>query len=313
MLRVAHILTPVDPASATNPALAQALMWAEHLDATVHALEVREAEGDSLPSQPLEAQPSDAVREAVCAQANQLPFASPACRSARAMRMRAPTVAHGLMHYAARHPIDLIVVLPGHTAWERVGLPPHLLATLAQQSDQPLLMVQPPSLDAPGAGNLPIRRVLAPVDFSQHAQRGLDCATAVATLYDVPLDVLHVLERPPYVALNAIDLLSLSDATLPVRRAERRIQALLDRSPEAQAESTIHVKHGEPAHAIASFAQAHHSDLVIFSSHGSTGQAQHALGTVAQKLVRRLDTSLLLLKSFGAPITTLSPSSRAST
>lgn len=301
MLRVAHILTPVDPTS-SNRALTYALFWAERLGATVHAVRVHQAGGDSLPTAPLDIRPSEAVQHMAREHADQLSFLPSGPPPVQARCLHAPTEVHGLLHYAARHTIDLIVVAPDRNALDPSDLPSPQLSMLVQQAGQPLLLVRDRSPNTSGEEAITTRRLLAPVDFSQRAQCGLDCAAQVAALYDAPLDILHVLERPPYVALNAVDMLALSDATLPERRAQRRIRALLDRSPSPHAETHIHVAHGEPARTIASFAHTHHSDLVVLPSHGTAGSSRPVLGTVAQKLTRRLDTSLLLLKPFGASV-----------
>jgi len=288
MFRVTHILTLVDPAAA-NPALGHALRWARSYNATVHALAVHVTEGDSLPDAPLAIHPSDAVQEVVRAHADMAPHPV----SLRAQCMTAPTVVRGLLRYAERHAIDLIVVPPGQSEWTPSGVPTHRLAALLSPT-RPVLLAHPSTGDDEIGSP---RRLLAPIDFSRHAQGTLNHAAHVASLYDAPLDVLHVMERPPYVALNTVDMLSLSDATLPERRAERRLQALLDRCRTPLGDARLHVQHGEPAHTIDAFARSHRSGLVVLPTHGTSKPSQRPMGTVAGKLVRRLDTSLLLISS----------------
>lgn len=290
MLCVAHILTLVDPAAA-NPALGHALRWARSCNATVHALAVHVTEGDSLPKAAIH--PSDAVREVVRAHTEQAPLSVPT----RARCVAAPTIVQGLLHYADRHAIDLIVVPPGQDDWTPSGVPTHRLAALLTPT-RPVLLARP----SPAGETAPPPRLLAPIDFSRHAQGTLDYAARTASLYGASLDVLHVMERPPYVALNTVDMLSLSDATLPERRAERRLQALLDRSRAPLGEARLHVQHGEPAYTIDAFARSHQSTLVVLPTHGTSRPSQRPIGTVAGKLVRRLDTSFLLIPSHASAL-----------
>lgn len=305
MLRVANILTPVDPAT-SNPALAQALFWGRHLHATVHAVEVQVTEGDALPAAPhVEASPQ--VQHLVDAQAPPFAGASDEAVQVRAMTMQAPAVVSGLLHYADEHAIDMTVAAAPADAPAHSGLPPHVLMDMAHRTAQPLLVIRGAS---PEAG--PFRRLLTPIDFSRHAQRSLSHARPIAELYSAPLDILHVLERPPYVALNATDMLALSDASLPERRALRRAKALFDQTADGPVDAHFYVEHGDPARQITAFAQAHNNDLVILSSHGSTGQSQHPLGTVTDKLVRRLETSFLLIKSFGTSLVAPTTDARTS-
>lgn len=284
MLHVANILVPVD-LSAPNPALSQALHWAHRLNAVVHAVEMRTVGGDALPTF-VSARPSDAVQRLVDDHVRRLKL--PASIAIRSMRQNVPSLAQGAAWYAAEHGIDLIVASPFSHEFvdmvRRMPLPMHIIGSTAA-----------PTLSA-------FHRVLAPIDFSRHAQRALTHAKFLAALFDAPLHVLHVLERPPYVALNSTDMLALSDATLPERRAQRRATMLLDRAPGPSVDAHCHIAHGDPAHAIGAFVDERGHDVIVLSSHGSTGQAHHPLGTVTDKLVRRLDTSIFLIKSFGASL-----------
>lgn len=277
MLRIANILVPVDSA---DSALSQALFWAHRLQASVHAVETHVAGGDSVPAPPA-ARPSAAVHRRVQALAHRMDLP---LTDVRAMDLDAPSLAQGALWYAAEHDIDLIVA----------ALPTHERIDLTRRTSLPVHIVG----RATAAGR-PFRRVLAPIDFSRHAKRSLAHARLLAALLDAPLHVLHVLERPPYVALNSTDMLALSDAKLPERRALRRAKTLLDATTGPPVDVQFHIAHGDPAHEIASFANEPDGDLVVLSSHGSTGQPDHPLGTVADKLIRRLDTSVLLVNSFG--------------
>lgn len=286
MLRVANILVVVDPA---RPCLVlpQALRWAHRLQATVHAVEVHVAGGDSAPPHYLRARPSDRMRQAVraCSQRLRLPAVPPL----HALTMEAPSLAQGAIQYAGAHDIDLIVGAP----------PPHELPPLIGQTDLPLHLVG--TAEAPEA---PLQRVLVPIDFSRHALRSLAHGRLLAARFGADLHVLHVLERPPYVALNSTDMLALSDAKLPERRARRRADALFARTEGPSVKTHVHVAHGDPAREIEALAGPHSSSLLVLSSHGSTGQADHPVGTTTEKLVRRLSTPIFLLQSFGTSLVT---------
>lgn len=292
MLRVANILVPVNPL-APNPALSQALLWAHCLHATVHAVDVQMAGGDSAPACGVRF--SDAVRRV--AQAQQERLGLTLNEDLHTVGFDAASLAQGSIQYAAEHNIDLIVAsLPLHELTDltqRISLPVHIV-----RRDAPV--VQPP------------QRMLVPIDFSRHAQGALAHARLLAASFDASLHVLHVLERPPYVALSSTDMLALSDAKLPERRARRRAETLFDSTTGPPVDVRFHVAHGDPAREIAAFVEAQDIDLLVVSSHGSSGRSQHPLGTVADKLVRRLDTSIFLIQSFGTSLVTPASDSAAS-
>lgn len=216
----------------------------------------------------------------------------------RTVTVEAPSHAEGMLRYAEDHAIDLIVAEPPPNDAPQPVLRQHGLAALLRQAVCPVLVT---AASAPA----PFQRLLAPIDFSPHAQRALGHAKSLAALYGASLDVLHVLERPRYVALSDTDMLALSDARLPERKALRRARTLFDGAPGPAVSARFHVTHGNPTHEIAAFAAQHGNDLLILASHGSTGQSQHPLGTIAARTLRHLALPVFLVKSFGTSLVPL--------
>lgn len=291
MLRLANILTPVDPA-APNPGLVQALFWARHYRATLHAVQVSPFEGDTFPSPSSQWNASDEVRQLVEETAYRAGLSLDAS-ALRAVRTNSLSLVEGLLRYEKEHAIDLIVTSSssGKASSGRT------LTGILHGASCSVFIASTSLSDHPK-----YQRLLAPIDFSRHARRGLGHAKSIAALYGASLDVLHVLERPRYLALSATDMLALSDARLPERKALRRMRSLVEDAPGPNVETRLHVAHGRPASQIAAFAAAHDNDLVVLSSHGSTGQSQHALGTVTTKTLRHLPLPVFLVKSFGPPL-----------
>jgi nucleotide-binding universal stress UspA family protein len=58
------------------------------------------------------------------------------------------------------------------------------------------------------------------------------------------------------------------------------------------------VKEGHPAEVILDAAREHHADLIALTTHGRSGIARWALGSVAEKVIRGADAPVLLLRSF---------------
>jgi nucleotide-binding universal stress UspA family protein len=167
------------------------------------------------------------------------------------------------------------------------------VASIARRTSLPLFTV------GHRLTNDPIRRILLPTDFSEHARDALAHAKALAHAYAASLDVLHVLERPQYVALNATDMLAMSDATLPERKARRRIETFLGTVNGSPVDTRIHVDHGDVADCIGHFADQHATDLVVLSTHGVIGQPTRPLGSVAEKVLRRIARPTFLTRAFG--------------
>lgn len=63
-------------------------------------------------------------------------------------------------------------------------------------------------------------------------------------------------------------------------------------------EVDVEICYGDPAEEIANYVEAKDADLVAMTTHGRTGINKLLFGSVAQELVRRIATPLLLLRPF---------------
>lgn len=304
MLHVDRILCPFEPTDASDldayPALAQSLYLADRLGASVHVLPFPERAASPAGGA---SRPSRSDNEGRMAAVRDLAESSP--MEARLVGPPAdfperPSTGD-LMDYAADHHIDLIVL---DTPQDRGPIPPMAsdpVRTIVEQADPPVLVA------ARSPRPASFRRILAPVDFSEYSRESLQYAKFLADLYDASLDLLHVIERPQYVALNPTDMLAFSDATLMERKTRRRIQSFLDETNGVSRPAHLHLAHGDAADQIVHFTSEHPIDLVVLSTHGAIGRPQHPLGTVADKVLRRVACPVLLTRAFGRSL--LSPSS----
>lgn len=305
MLQVDRILCPLDPGAASQPGLLQALFLASRFDAVLHVIPAPVCPPDASPLNSNEpprppgraaASPRNAdgvrtgLREAVAAA--QTPETATVEVVVPDALLPAPTPA-ALVGYLDAQRIDLIVA---DTPDDR-GPVPALASTpvrcLAEQARVPLFVVE--HQHAPDA----FRRILVPTDFSEHAREAMVHAKFLAALYGATIDVLHVLERPHYVALKPTDLLSMSDATLTERKARRRVESFYASCNGVDVPARLHVAHGDAADQIGHFVDEASVDLVVLSTHGAIGRPQRALGSVADKVLRRVTQPVFLTRAFG--------------
>lgn len=316
MLQVDRILCPLDASAASLPALDQALFLGARLDATIYVVPPPRCEPDASPLNsdgPVPTRPSRATSSAG-------PIRS-ALREVVSTAMSAmdapPTVVipdtdalfpepspTDLLHFADATDIDLLVV---DTPDDRGPIPALASAPvrcLVQQATIPVFVVEHEC--TPDA----FRRILVPTDFSEHARGALAHAKALAALYDASIDLLHVLERPQYVALNSTDLLSLSDATLTERKARRRVETFYESLNSVHVPARLHLAHGDAADQIGHFVDEHAIDLVVLSTHGVIGRPQRPLGSVVDKVLRRVAHPVFLTRAFGHSLLSTSRSQR---
>ena len=289
MFHLARILTPVtSSASVTGPALAQALHLAARAEAELHFVRVETPDGSAAPFS------ADDLRERVLAAARRMDLPVPVeALTLHVARVSAPSGAEGALAYADEATMDLIVA--DHAGEDAPALTDPRTDPLVQQARCPVFTV------ADGLRSTP-QRILAPVDFSAHAQTALAHAKTLADYFDATLHALHVIENPHYVALNSTDMLALADATLPERKAQRRLESFVHDTAGPDVPVRFHVMHGDAAEHISTFASAHEIDLLVLASHGMLARRAHPLGNVARKTLRRLTQSTFLVKAFGTSL-----------
>lgn len=137
---------------------------------------------------------------------------------------------------------------------------------------------------------LPKQCVIVPIDFSE------SCKEAVRVgrqMVDGPanLHLVHVLPElhagEPGVIWEKID---------DGKRAANVRTSMSDFLGAAAEGAERHVRFGRPGQAIAELADELEADLIVVPSHGRTGLARLALGSVAEKIVRLAHCPVLILR-----------------
>jgi nucleotide-binding universal stress UspA family protein len=140
-----------------------------------------------------------------------------------------------------------------------------------------------------GAIMIAIRRILCPVDFSDHSRRALDHAIAIARWYKATVTVLHVFSPAPVAAMGAGPMVF----EPIVLTAVDRDQLLADVTAFAQAESApgitmdAVVREGNTAGEVLEQAASMKTDLLVVGTHGRSGFERLLLGSVAEKVLRK--------------------------
>jgi len=269
-----HVLCPVSTEPPPSTALRHAVYLACAFEAELHAV-------------PLEETAPDRLQETARA-------AAPAhCRDALDLHVEAPVssaeaLPETLRASADELDADLVVTAPPD---DRGPIPP-----LADPRTQALLKGLSCSVLVTGE-TIPAatRHLLLPTDLSAATRLVLDCATTLAPLYDASIDLLHVIEAAPYVALTPVDRLSLSGPSFPERRARRRLNALMEET-DAPVSLELHVAHGDPVDQISRFVNRHNVDLMVLPARSERTPPSTSLGSVTDRVLRRVTCPVLLAR-----------------
>jgi nucleotide-binding universal stress UspA family protein len=149
----------------------------------------------------------------------------------------------------------------------------------------------PPRSDLAG---LPPRRILAPTDLSENAQRGLEVAADIARQASSHLSLLHVIDASrPAVPAAAFYENSTAKQKHLGELAQYRSEALSD-----VADVTTEVfSDPSPPDAIARFAASDKADLIVLSTHGRTGLSRLLIGSVAERVARHAPCPTLVVRA----------------
>lgn len=141
-----------------------------------------------------------------------------------------------------------------------------------------------------------LQRLLVPTDLTAPATSAFEYAAALAADGDAAIDLFHVIETAPYVALTRTDRLSLSATSFPERRARRQLTSFLDAHSAPNVTVESHIAYGEPADRIVRFVNRHEVDLMVLSPRSGPSASTPSLGSVVDRVLRRVTCPVLLVR-----------------
>ena len=136
-----------------------------------------------------------------------------------------------------------------------------------------------------------VRQILCPIDFSTHSVFANDYASQLAKSTGAKIYYLHVVDTTaPYDA--SFECHVPSDCDLDDEQDE-----LLTIAPTCDGIEHQHVSMvGRPVEVILDFIRKHDVDLVIMGTHGRTGVARLAMGSVAESVLRQANCTVATIK-----------------
>jgi nucleotide-binding universal stress UspA family protein len=142
------------------------------------------------------------------------------------------------------------------------------------------------------------RSILIPLDGSPFAEQAIPWATAIARKARARLRLALVHQMPPSPALDQSSARLYTRIELALRKSEleylRRVATRIKEAGAIQlATATLA---GAPAAALAEYVREVGVDLVVMTTHGRGGLQRAWLGSVADRLVRSLETPVLLVR-----------------
>lgn len=144
-----------------------------------------------------------------------------------------------------------------------------------------------------------IRKILAPTDFSHHAESALKYAAGLAERLDAELHLLHVLSEvvapigPDPMLVPAVPPEYYTETEAQSKAA---LQTILKPEWGRPTRVLYSVRWGDAIDVIIHHARDQAIDLIAIATHGRTGLGHVLLGSVAERIVREAPCPVLTIR-----------------
>ena len=199
--------------------------------------------------------------------------------------------------------IDLIVTSTrGHT-----GIKHLMLGSTAERvvrySPCPVLVMHPGSANGTKPKRqLSFAKILVPVDFSECSFNGLDYAKGLAKRFASKLVLLNSVALQYYITS---DEYARYDFPMLMQQAEkdsrRQMRELIEKTDWEGIEVTSSLQIGHPGEQICAGADKEGADVIVTSTHGTTGFKHIVIGSTAEYVVRHSTHPVLVVPSHERP------------
>ncbi|WP_272023979.1 universal stress protein [Olleya namhaensis] len=141
-----------------------------------------------------------------------------------------------------------------------------------------------------------MKKIIVPVDFSDHSNYALESAAILAKKYDAEILALHMLEiSETILTKDEADLQS--EAVFFLKLAEKRFNEFLEQDYLKGVNVTPIVKHFKVFSEVNDVAKEHGADLIVMGSHGSSGLKEIFIGSNTEKVVRHAEIPVIVVKT----------------
>jgi nucleotide-binding universal stress UspA family protein len=141
------------------------------------------------------------------------------------------------------------------------------------------------------------RKIIVPIDFSEHSSRALDMAIDLAKVSRGAVHIVHSYPINPML-LSPYGVAVPPDLETGFREAtDRQLREWAARASKAGLEVEIFTSVDAPSEAISRHAEEIQADLIVMGTRGLTGLKHVVLGSVAERTIRHAPCPVLTLKA----------------
>jgi nucleotide-binding universal stress UspA family protein len=141
-------------------------------------------------------------------------------------------------------------------------------------------------------------KLLCPIDCSPCSAGALRAALSWAARLGAELHVLLAYQVPYYIQPSLLIWMGAGPRPLwelAEEQASTQLQEFLTQNSIDLSLADVRLVHGEPAVAILTFAERDGIDWIVMGTHGRSGARRWALGSVAERVVRRAPCPVIVI------------------
>lgn len=140
-----------------------------------------------------------------------------------------------------------------------------------------------------------MKKIIVPIDFSEHSEYALEAAAMLAQKYGAEILALHMLEISD-VILTQKNADQQAKAFFLLKLAEQKFESFLDKDYLKGLTVKPVVKHFKVFSEVNDVAKEHNVDLIVMGSHGASGVKEFLVGSNTEKVVRYAEVPVLVVK-----------------
>jgi nucleotide-binding universal stress UspA family protein len=140
-----------------------------------------------------------------------------------------------------------------------------------------------------------MKKILVPVDFSEHSEYALEVAASIAKQQNAELLVVHMMGLSESLT-NKNESKEIMEAMYYMKLAQKRFADFLDKDYLEGLNVTDIVHNYRVFSELNDVAQDNHADLLVMGSHGSSGLSEVFVGSNTEKVVRTSNIPVLVIK-----------------
>lgn len=144
---------------------------------------------------------------------------------------------------------------------------------------------------------LPVKLIVCPTDFSGPACACVRAASELAEHFNAELLLVNVVPALPGVPPDPNYVFKIPEYEQYLHAdAEKQLRKTRDELVSKNVKVRTQVGHGAAAEEIVLIAKTESADLIVISTHGSTGFERWVFGSVAEKVVRLAECPVLTVR-----------------